>query len=306
MKIKDRFEGCIIGGAIGDAFGSMYENQASGRNNAHVFYPFGKPQSTLRVTWQLTDDTQLTLATCEAITETKGVHAQAVAERFLSYYKARKLTGLGASTLKALQELAVGGHWSQVGRKGEFAAGNGAAMRIAPIAFVYSALDKRAIENVSRITHHNDEAYAGALAVAVAIKLVISGKCNLLTMVAQNLPDTKVKDRIVELAKIQTSSTIHEVGKQYGNSGYVVESVPLAIFAASKVDQIGFKEMLTALASIGGDTDTNCSMAGQIAGTLIGIHAIPADLKMQLMNLREYKWIKETIDNFAATIGWHD
>jgi len=27
MTRKERFEGCIIGGAIGDAFGSGYENQ---------------------------------------------------------------------------------------------------------------------------------------------------------------------------------------------------------------------------------------------------------------------------------------
>ena len=59
---------------------------------------------------------------------------------------------MGASTLKALQELAIGGHWSQVGRKGEYAVGNGAAMRIAPLAFNLS-IPRARIREICYITH---------------------------------------------------------------------------------------------------------------------------------------------------------
>jgi ADP-ribosylglycohydrolase len=41
-------------------------------------------------------------------------------------------------------------------------AGNGGAMRIAPLAFVLDSLDKRVlIRDAVRITHANDEAYLG-------------------------------------------------------------------------------------------------------------------------------------------------
>jgi ADP-ribosylglycohydrolase len=37
MHIRERFEGCILGGAIGDAFGSSYENQ-NYLENIYSFY----------------------------------------------------------------------------------------------------------------------------------------------------------------------------------------------------------------------------------------------------------------------------
>lgn len=52
-------------------------------------------------------------------------------------------------------------------------AGNGAAMRIAPLAFHVDpalAQDRQVIRDVCRITHHNDEAYVGALAIVGAVR----------------------------------------------------------------------------------------------------------------------------------------
>jgi len=51
-----------------------------------------------------------------------------------------------------------------------------------------------------------------------------------------------------------------------GTSGYVVDSVPLAIAAANQVDQLGMEEMFNQLVQFRGDTDTNCSIAGQVPG----------------------------------------
>jgi len=41
MIIGDRFEGCIIGGAIGDAFGSAFEGLQK-VDDSDTCYPFGK------------------------------------------------------------------------------------------------------------------------------------------------------------------------------------------------------------------------------------------------------------------------
>jgi ADP-ribosyl-[dinitrogen reductase] hydrolase len=165
MNQPDRILGCILGGAIGDAFGGAYENQSPPID-------FTKPRA-----WQLSDDTQLTLATCEAIIEAGGnIDPARIAARFVAWHRASRVTGMGASTLKALTELAAGGHWALVGRKGERAAGNGAAMRIAPLAFFLdpqSFRDKQIIRDVSRITHHHEEAYAGALAIVAAIRAAL-------------------------------------------------------------------------------------------------------------------------------------
>jgi ADP-ribosyl-[dinitrogen reductase] hydrolase len=115
----------------------------------------------------LTDDTQLTLATCDAIVQNGDVRPERIATEFTRAFRTGTLSGLGVSTYQALQSLAAGGHWALVGRKGDQAAGGGAAMRIAPLAFcldlkVYR--ERQLLRDVCRITHHNDEAYVGALA----------------------------------------------------------------------------------------------------------------------------------------------
>ena len=300
MTIVERFEGCIIGGAIGDALGSAYENKTE--NNKDIFYLFGRPKIE-KPKWQITDDTQLTLATIEAMLQGKSLETKLVAHQFLKYYRQRKLRGIGASTLQALKELDFGGHWSQVGRRGEYGAGNGAAMRIAPIAFIPN-LTSSEIRNICFITHHNDEAYIGAKSVVIAIREILSGnwneKINLLKLIIQQIPDTRVRDRLIEIKDIEN---LEEIGAK-GNDGYVVNSVPLVIAAASKVSQIGLQRMYSTLIKIGGDTDTNCSIAGQIAGTLIGRKEIPQNLINKLKQLYEYNWIKRTISHFTTQIDW--
>ncbi|WP_338790527.1 ADP-ribosylglycohydrolase family protein [Bernardetia sp. Wsw4-3y2] len=300
MTKSERFEGCIIGGAIGDAFGSGYENQFKEKED--VIYFYGKPE-VKEPKWRITDDTQLTLATIETMTANEKLTPELLAKQFLKYYKQRKIRGIGASTLKALRELEVGGHWSQVGRRGEYAAGNGAAMRIAPIAFKENVTNLE-IRDLCIITHNNDEAYIGAKSVIIAIREILNGnwigETNLIELIIEQIPDTRVRDRLIEINGIKN---LKEIG-QIGNSGYVVDSVPLAIAAANKVQEIGIEEMYLQLIEIGGDTDTNCSIAGQIAGTLIGINGMPKKLINNLKQLNEYEWIETTINKLIKKENW--
>src|SRR5215813_4344022 len=147
--LSDRARGCILGGAIGDAMGAPFEGQPGPLR----FRPHDD--------WAISDDSQLTLATCESIIETGEVSPEHIASRFVDWYRARRITGMGSSTLKALRDLDTGLHWALSGAKGEMAAGNGAAMRIAPLAFHLNPRlekDRQVIRDVCRITHHNEEA----------------------------------------------------------------------------------------------------------------------------------------------------
>jgi ADP-ribosyl-[dinitrogen reductase] hydrolase len=285
MTFKDKLKGCLVCGAIGDAIGSRYEGTNS---NCNVDFDFD---------WLISDDTQLTLATCEAIHNSE-VKPEKVAANFLEWFNKRKLTGLGSSTLKALRELQVGGHWALVGNAGEFAAGNGAAMRIAPLAFK-KMMDRQTIKDICSITHKNDEAYTGALAIYYSIVSSISGDWrgdnDLIEKVIGNLPDTIVKDRLIELNALKNLSIV-EIGQRYKPTGYAVDSVPIAVFAAQKINQIGIKEIFSNLIIAGGDTDTICSMAGQIIGTLIGDKKIPNELIESYNQLA----IKDQIDLLVA------
>ncbi|HEX8528501.1 MAG TPA: ADP-ribosylglycohydrolase family protein [Cytophagales bacterium] len=267
--MKEQLLGCLVGGGIGDAIGGFYENRAA------------TGVDLLAHAWHTSDDTQLTLATCQAMVEAGGkVVPAAIARTFLEWYNAGRLTGLGASTLKALRDLQVGAHWALAGRTGERAAGNGAAMRIAPLAFkVDLTWERHLVRDVVNITHKNDEAYAGALAVVVAVQQALgkhwTAENDLLPLVIDHLPDTRVRDRLIELQGLEGQSVL-EVGKQYGSSGYVVESVPLALYAAGQITNQPVAELFAALVEVGGDTDTVCSMTGQIIGTRFGPNVFPA------------------------------
>ena len=190
--------------------------------------------------------------------------------------------------MKALQELQVGGHWALVGRKGEYAAGNGAAMRIAPLSFFldpFSFTDRLLIRDVCRITHHNEEAYAGAMAIVLAIHFFLTqiekGVVNFLDYIINELPDSNTRDRLGAMAN-KPNKEIAEIASTYGVSAYVAESVPFAVFAASKIFTSDFKSILEQIVSCGGDTDTNSAMAGQIIGTYLGEKEIPLILSEKL------------------------
>jgi ADP-ribosylglycohydrolase len=286
INAGDRLGGCLAGGAIGDAIGSFYEGRSFMEN------------INLDMVNGITDDTQLTMATCESIIEAGEVSAASIARHMLVWYNKGKLTGLGASTLKALRDLQTGAHWALAGRSGEYAAGNGAAMRIAPLAFFANPdTDRALIRDVCNITHKNDEAYVGALAILYSLHYVITEKwlpgVNLMELITPQLPDSSVRDNLLKL-QANASLTIREAADLVGTSGHVIESVPFSIFAANKIKRSSVEEILTEIILCGGDTDTNASLAGQIMGAFIGFSNFSGKISAMFISIKESVYILET------------
>jgi ADP-ribosyl-[dinitrogen reductase] hydrolase len=87
---------------------------------------------------------------------------------------------------------------------------------------------------------------------------------------------SSARDRLLTYAAPPDEESLAEAARRYGASGYVVESVPLALFAARRVGGLGFARMLEQLGAAGGDTDTNASIACQVAGAALGLSGLPA------------------------------
>lgn len=286
----EKVKACLLTGALGDAYGGRFEQ---------MDLPAGDDQ------WSFSDDTQLTMATAEAIMESGEVLPSEVATAFQRWYRAGKLSGLGASTLTALVELISGKKWTQVGATGEMSAGNGAAMRIAPLAFLLDPSeekDREIIRNVCWITHQNEEAFAGALAVIYAIRFIQNDRQNYIQQLIRHLPESNLRNRLEEISQ-SPQLTIRQIGRKYGTSGFVVESVPLALFAAQQARTIGIQSMMKEIVAAGGDSDTNCSIAGQVAGVGLGIEAIPTEWMTKLRETPGYGDHYETIRAFAEFVG---
>jgi len=291
---SDRVRGCLLAGAIGDAMGGPFEGQP------------GPLTYRDHSNWQVSDDSQLTLATCESIIQLGYVSPEHIAAEFLRWFRAHRITGVGASTLKALCDLDAGNHWALAGATGEMSAGNGAAMRIAPLAFHLDperSEQRQTIRDVCGITHHHEEAYAGALAVLASIRFMAfdnaSDANGLLPHVAGYLPDSRVRDRIAGLSDLPAGTSVAEVAGKFGATGYVVDSVPLALFAARAIFARPLDAMLRDVIEAGGDTDTIASMAAQISGARVGASQIPARM---IERLPDVGGIKRVVDDFARTV----
>lgn len=288
----DRILGCLIGGAIGDSIGALYENLPP---DAVVT---GMQQDNLYVT----DDTQLTLATCEAIVQAGSVDPEMIAARMTAWFREGRISGIVSSTLKALTEMAAGAHWASAGESGERSAGNGAAMRVAPLAFFLdpsSDDDRRTLHDVCRITHRNEEAYCGALAIMAAVRLAAEGvslKEELLPSLLKLLPDSVTRDR---LRTAHTEKlTLVRAAKQFGTSGHVAESVPMAILFAMEAPG-SIAGMMGGVVATGGDTDTIGSMAAQIFGASKGAAGLTLDQSfLRIIDLGPE--VKEAAEKLAA------
>ncbi|NNJ28141.1 ADP-ribosylglycohydrolase family protein [Alienimonas chondri] len=276
LDLRDRLTGCLLGGALGDALAGPFENGPLGQK-------FVQPADL----W-LSDDTQLTLATCEALIASGGkVEPVTIAAAFARWYGERRVRGVGASTMKALRELELGGHWALVGAAGERSAGNGAAMRAAPLAFllapddpVRGEADRRVLRDVSRITHHHEEAVAGALFLVRAVRHAAAGRplAELPATLADLSPDCVARDRLRAIR--DKPMTMQAFAERFGASGWAADSVPLAILAAAADEE--FVETIARVVECGGDTDTVASMCGQILGASSGVAGLPALLLERL------------------------
>lgn len=266
---------CIVTGAVGDALGGAAERSSR----------------------TLSDDTQLTLATCEAILAAGRPEPQAIAEYMRAWFVAGEVTGVGSSTLKALRDLQVGAHWALAGARGERSAGNGAAMRAAPLAFFLdpaTAADRVRLRDIARITHHHDEAYIGALAVVIALRRAATAMDWSNEVVAAELPDSRVRDNLQRAAAL---SGVAPVVDEVGASGFVAETVPVAFELARRISTVGIEAAIIELISLGGDTDTIGSIGGQISAVATGI-----DSAHLLTNIAGAQRVIDIADRFAQFV----
>lgn len=295
-KTESQALGCLLGGALGDAWGGRWEGHA------------GPIQFAIPIQSQVSDDTQLTLATCESIIEHGSADPERLASHFADWFVQGRISGIGASTLKAMRDLSAGVHWALAGSRGEYAAGNGAAMRIAPLAFLFDpskAGDRTIIRDVCRITHHNDEAYAGALAVVLAIRSVLLGNWSqqhsFLRAAAIAMPNSAVRDRIEELIRLEISPS--EAASRFGARGHVVASIPLALLSAQYIVEEPLSAVLARAISVGGDTDTIASLTGQLAGAVAETTGVPNELFDPVSNREEIFQIFGQFAKFIAQQG---
>ncbi len=283
-----KFEGCLLGLAIGDSLGMPYEGwrptMILSRLGSKVSGFAPCPDRGLRA-GQWTDDTKMALQLAHSLIRTNArFDPAAAAAAYLEWFDSGDLRGIGRTTLDAILRLKSGIPHTSSGITGEYAAGNGAAMRVAPLALAdcndfKKLLDDAAID--AAITHNNPEAIAGSRVVSYLIALGVSGDRSMAA-------DPALFDKCRDIAgPSETAAKLLRAKQLYldkmpcgtalstiGTSGYVAESVASSVYCFMKTPT-DFQETVVSAVMGGGDTDTIAAIAGAISGSWNGTWNIP-------------------------------
>ncbi|MHC1600968.1 MAG: ADP-ribosylglycohydrolase family protein, partial [Candidatus Nezhaarchaeales archaeon] len=128
--MESKFIGCMIGCAIGDALGATYEGS-----------PFSNVDVTdVAFTGRWTDDTHMMIGMAESLIECRGFNGEHMTWTFIRNWQKEPWRGYGPGPPRVFRLILSGVSWREAAKKlygGMGSFGNGAAMRIAPIALLY-------------------------------------------------------------------------------------------------------------------------------------------------------------------------
>ncbi|MBC7286669.1 MAG: ADP-ribosylglycohydrolase family protein [Armatimonadetes bacterium] len=275
----ESFEGCLVAVALGDSLGATMEGYRS--HDLLIAYEEGRYDR-----WQMqvalwTDDTAMTVATAQSIIAAGKVDGEDLAKRYLAWYRTGG-RGIGRATLRAMERLLNGVPWDQAGETGTWAAGNGVAMRIAPIGLFHSPNLRGLPDDVRTcgiITHRNEEAINAALAVAWVVARAAGGELKIDTLVPELIdyvPPCKTIDAIVkaeELARSKKKAT--QALPELGLGASAWQTVGSAFYCWLR-NPDDLADVLTTAVLGAGDADTRAAIAGAMAGAYLGAEALPA------------------------------
>lgn len=225
----------MLGAIAGDIVGSVYEAAPIKTTD----FPLFAAASTY------TDDTVLTVAVASALLgDGDYVHAL---KRFARAYPH---AGYGRSFYQWMLSDTSGPYHSW---------GNGAAMRVSPVAFAFDT-PEAVVDETARcaaVTHNHPEGIKGAQATALAIFLARRGR------------DQKtVRSAIAERFGYDLDRRLSDIRPSYRFDVSCAGSVPEALIAFLEADD--FEQALRNAVSLGGDSDTQACIAGGAAQARFG------------------------------------
>src|SRR5262245_36346635 len=282
----DRFRGCLLGLAVGDAVAAPYE----GLTGDNIFWGHGAPNDLVAQagteTLYYTDDTEMTVAVAEVLAEHGRILEDVLVKAFAAIYHPERGYGRGARlVIEAMQE---GGDWRGLAAThfpgGSF--GNGAAMRVAPVGLLFcDDLDR--VWEQARLsalpTHVHPVGIEGAQLLAVAVALAVQtppgefDRNRFYGELRRRATDEEFRWQLTAAARLRPR---HALGF-LGNSLEAHRSVVTAI-ACFTMTPDAYGDTVERAIGLGDDTDTLAAMAGALSGAYLGVSAIPVHLLAKL------------------------
>jgi len=260
--IVNRARAALLGAAVGDALGATTEFMKP----AQIRDRFGVHREIVGGGWlklspgQVTDDTEMTLCVARGIAESGRWDLKGIADRF-AHWLSGEPADVGATCRRGIQEYVKTRRLAAA--PNEWDAGNGAAMRVAPVA-LYTLGDEELLSRLAveqaHITHHHPLSDAACVAVGKLVQRGLLGK-----------PLPGLRAAADELAARHPEFRFE--GYDGEATGYVVNTLRTVLDAFFSTQS--FEECLVKTVNRGDDADTTGSIAGAIAGARYGVDAIP-------------------------------
>lgn len=289
MQPIDRYRGCLLGLATGDAVGTTLEFEPPGTFTPIQDMVGGGPFGLQPGQW--TDDTSMALCLAESLIEQNGFDSTDQLKRYLEWYQVGHLSStgqcfdIGHTVYSALMQFERTGE-PYSGSTESRSAGNGSLMRLAPVPLFFACNPKEAIEmsaESSRTTHGAETAvdacrYFGALIVGAVNG---ASREELLSSHYSPIPNYWDENPLIEeIDAIATGSFKYRQPPEIRGTGYVVESLEAALWAFYHSQS--FVEGCLFAVNLGDDADTTGAVYGQLAGAFYGEQGIPQSWRDKL------------------------
>lgn len=282
----DRARGALIGLAVGDAVGTTLEFSPPGSFTPIIDMVGGGPFNLEPGQW--TDDTSMAMCLAESLVQQRGFDPHDQLRRYLNWWRYGywSSTGtcfdIGNATAASLRRFESHPEAPYPGDAFPDAAGNGPLMRLAPVPIAY-ALDMKAVAEISalsaRATHGARVAIDATRFFGILLCAALNGtpKSELLRQGAIYTPPHISFDEPdalhPEVVRVARGSYLNRRPPDIRGGGYVVDALDAALWAVAHNDT--YAATVLAAANLGDDADTTAAIAGQLAGALYGIDAIP-------------------------------
>jgi ADP-ribosyl-[dinitrogen reductase] hydrolase len=262
-SVENRALAAYLGFAIGDALGATVEFMTK----SEIAAQYGVHREIVGGGWlklkpgQVTDDTQMALALGRSIVRRGHLDARDVCDEFAAWLKTGP-ADVGNTCRRGIRRYIA--HGTVEGAFSEGDAGNGAAMRVLPVALASFGEPGKAEAWTlaqARATHHHPLSDDACLALVRMAHGLLNGRGK-----------KHVRKAAEDLAGKHKAFRFEPYPGQC--SAFIVDTMQTVLHHYLGAET--FADCLVRTVNQGGDADTAGALAGMLAGATYGLEAIPA------------------------------
>jgi ADP-ribosyl-[dinitrogen reductase] hydrolase len=277
VELRARVVGSCLGLALGDALGAPFEFLRS-RSIPDPVPAFQRPWLG-RPPGTTTDDTAMARNLMRSLADRGGFDPDDLVRRHLEWFRADP-PDVGTITGRVLRRVDRGEDapaaarqiWNERGP--EVSAGNGSVMYCAPLGLAYANRPAELAElapTLSALTHFDGRCRTAVLAVTLCVAALVRGEA----------AEDAARAALEAVADVEGGEELEFLVEAVGGSrpvdgpdqGFCLFTAGVALQAL--VGGGSFEAQTRRVVALGGDTDTNASVAGALLGARDGVRRLP-------------------------------